>query len=94
MLKEFQDRDTEIMAIANEDTSEEDFVKIFPKLGRKPYSIHVGGDIGYDQTRAYDRVHLYYINKQGIVDQVFPMEIYSRAPWWAILNEIDRIQGK
>lgn len=91
VIDEFSKRDTAVIAISNEDTSEEDFLKIFKDLGRAP-SIKVGGDIGY-RHRAFDRTHIYYVDKQGVVQQVFPMEIYRRAPWWAILNEIDRLQS-
>ena len=42
------------------------------------------------QTRGYDRTSAYLIDEAGLVRQVFPMEVYDRAPFHALLNEIDR----
>ncbi|MFT5292505.1 MAG: hypothetical protein ACI8QS_000860 [Planctomycetota bacterium] len=48
-------------------------------------------DLNREKTVMFDRTTAYYIDKKGVVRQVFPMLIHSRPSLDAILGEIDRL---
>jgi len=90
MYDEFEKRNTVVIAVSQEDTdlvSHAKFLKRFEKTPR----FDIVADINREKTRRYDRTTAYLIDKKGIVRQVFPMIIHERAPWWAVLHEMDRL---
>lgn len=86
----FLGRDTVVIAVAQEDTDLKSHGKFLRNFGSGP-PFDILADIGRKKTKRYDRTTAYLIDKSGVVRQVFPMLIRSRASWNAILNEIDRI---
>ena len=90
MYDEFQERDTTVIAVAQEDTDLKSHGKFLRHFGSSP-PFDIVADLGRKKTKRYHRTTAYLIDKTGTVRQVFPMLIHSRAPWQAILNEIDRI---
>lgn len=90
MYDEFQKSDTVVIAISQEDTdlkSHGNFLKLFKKT--PPFDIVA--DLNREVTKPYDRTTAYLIDKKGIVRQIFPMLIGSRANWKSILGEVERI---
>jgi len=90
---EFEARDTTVIAIANEETRLEDNAKLAQRFRREPPRFVNLVDLGFSLSDRVERTTAYWVDEKGIVRQVFPMEIYSRPPWWAILNEIDAQRG-
>ena len=78
-----------IIAISQDDLSLEKFADILPRF--KNSGITIAADIGYVNHREYARTTSYLVDERGIIRQIFPMEVYGRAPTWALLNEMDRI---
>ena len=92
MYDEFGKRETVVIAVAQEDKDLQSHGKFLARFsGTPPFDIVA--DIGHKKTRKYDRTSAYFIDKEGVVRQIFPMLIHHRANWKAILHEIDRIQG-
>ena len=92
MYNEFEKRDTIVIAVSNEERNIAQHANMLNLLKGAP-KCKLAADIGDRKTKRYERTTAYLIDKEGIVRQVFPMEIYRRPPWWAILNEIDRVFG-
>lgn len=93
LYEEFVARDVEIVAFSNEEPSFMAHTKVIGELGeRPPYPILC--DAKRKQTPRYERTTAYLVDRDGTVLQVFPMEIYDRPPWWAVLNEIDRLDAR
>jgi len=91
--KQFTRRDTVVIAISQEDKDFES-AKRFLDHFKKPPPFDILADPDKEKTRRYERTTIYYIDKQGVVQQIFPMLIHMRPNWGAILREIDRLQGK
>ena len=53
----------------------------------------IAADFGRERTTMLDRTTAYWIDEQGVVQQVFPMLIHSRPSLDAILGEIGRLSG-
>ena len=51
----------------------------------------LAGAIGGEGAEGYAMTTGYLVDKQGIIQQVMPMEVYNRPSWWAVLAEVDRL---
>ncbi len=92
LYPEFETRGVEIIAVSNDEKSFMAHTKVIGQLGeRPPYPILC--DAKRKHTTAYERTTAYLVERDGSIGQVFPMEIYDRPPWWAIINEIDRLDA-
>ena len=89
LYDEFEERNTVVVAVTSEERTMEEHAKIAHHLEVAPRFEHAP-DFGYRATRAYERTASYLIDEQGIVREIFPMEIYGRAPWWSVLAGLDR----
>lgn len=90
MYDEFTKRDTIVIAVSQEDKDLESHGKFLKHFKTKaPFDIVA--DLDRKVTKSYDRTTAYLIDKKGIVRQVFPSLIHTRANWRAILNEIDAL---
>jgi len=87
---EFTRRNVAVVAVSQEDTDLVSHGKMAARFEPAPW-FHIVADLNYEKTQAYDRTTAYFVDKQGIVRQVFPMMIHHRPSWDAILHEIDRI---
>lgn len=92
LYAEFEERDVAILGISSEERNMMDHANVIGELGFMP-EWDLVTDIGYRHD-AYERTTAYFVERTGEVRQVFPMEIYDRPPWWAILNEIDRLDDE
>lgn len=90
MYGEFEKRDTVVLAIANEEQTLAANVKIRDHLGGDPHFLNAV-DLGFSSRDRFERTTSYLVDKEGVVRQVFPMEVYQRAPWWALLKEVDKL---
>ena len=90
MYDEFEKRDTVVIAVAQEDKDLKTHGQILANFKPTP-RFDVVADLRHGSLKYYDRTTAYFIDKQGVVRQVFPMIIHARPGWKAILNEIDRI---
>lgn len=93
MYDEFTQRDTIVIAVAQEDTDLKQHGLLPAKIKPSP-KFDIVADLNRKKTKRYDRTTAYFIDKQGIVRQIFPMLIHSRPSWQAVLNEIDRINAQ
>lgn len=91
MYDAFEERRTPVLAIANEESWYHENQKLDEHLeGDRRF--HNAVDFNYKLSYTFEREAAYLIDKRGKIAQVFPMEVYERAPWWSVLNEIDRIR--
>ena len=90
---EVESRDFEVVAMANEEQSLLAHMKVLGEFDSLP-PFPLAVDINRQQTQAYERTTAYLIDPAGVIRQIFPMEVYDRAPWWPLLNEIDRLGGR
>ena len=91
MYDEFEKLDTAVIAVAQEDTDLKSHAKILRKF-KTPLPFEVVADLNRRATKKYDRTTVYLIDKTGVVRQIFPMLIHSRASWRAILHEAEKLQ--
>lgn len=91
MYDEFTKRDTIVIAVAQEETDLKTHGKLLNRFKSKP-SFEIVADLDRRRTKSYDRTTAYLIDKEGVVRQVFPMLIHSRASWRAILHEVDKLK--
>lgn len=89
LYDEFEERDTVVIAIANEEPDLESNARLANRFRRGPPRFVNLVDLEFSLEPHVERTTAYWLDTSGTVRQVFPMEIYSRPPWWAILNEID-----
>ncbi len=92
MYDEFTKRDTVVIAVSQEDKAWES-AKLILKHFKKSPPFDIVADVNKEKTPRYERTTIYYIDKQGIVRQIFPMLIHMRPNWESILHEIDRLQS-
>jgi len=88
---EFSKRDTVVIAISQEDKDLASAKKIMKAFKGKTPPFSVAVDANRKNTIHYDRTTTYFIDKGGIVRQIFPMLIHHRASWETILSEVDRL---
>lgn len=91
MYEEFEKLDTVVIAVAQEDTDLKSHGKILRKF-KTPLPFELVADLNRKATKKYDRTTVYLIDKTGVVRQIFPMLIHSRASWRAILHEVKELQ--
>lgn len=91
MYDEFTDRNTVVIAVAQEDKDLETHAKFLTNFPSTP-PFDITADLGRTKTGDYGRASTYLIDTEGVVRQVFPSMIRYRASWSAVLNEIDRLQ--
>lgn len=89
---EFEERDTVVIDVAQEDTDLASHGKFLVNFSPGP-RFDIVADIDRKKTKKYDRTTAYLIDKEGMVRQIFPMLIHERASWGGILHEIDRMNG-
>ena len=87
---EFTQRDTVVIAVAQEDTGMKSHRKMYDSF-ESPPPFHIVGDFNHKKTKLYKRTTAYLIDKEGIVRQIFPMKIHQRPSWKAILREVDAL---
>ncbi len=92
MYGEFEQRDTVVIAVAQEDSDLKTHGKMLKRL-KAPLPFDIVADLQREVTKRYDRTTAYLIDKQGVVRQIFPMLIHKRASWRAILHEIDKLEA-
>ncbi len=78
-----------VIAIAQEDEDLASHGRMGKSLNDVPFDIVA--DLGRAETEAWDRTTAYFIDKEGVVRQVFPMIIHARPSWEVVLREMDRI---
>ncbi len=81
------------MVVAQEEKTLEDLGKIHKRFKPTP-KFPVLADIGYKQTKDYDRVSMYLIDKQGRVAQVFDSLVHYRPPWNVVLAELRALHAR
>lgn len=81
------------MAVAQEEKSLEDLAKIYRRFRPQPKFL-VLADIGSKQTRVYDRVSVFLIDKQGKIAQIFDALVHFRPPWNAVLAELKALEAR
>ncbi len=91
LYDEFKDRKVAVIGVSNEERNLMAHTNVIGELGFLP-EWDLVTDIGY-RHNSFARTTAYLLDTDGVVRQVFPMEIYDRPPWWAILNEVDRIDA-
>jgi len=92
MYDEFTKHDTVVVAVSQEDTDLKTAGTFLKHFKPKP-PFDIVADLDRRRTKAYDRTTAYLIDKEGIVRQIFPMLIRSRASWRAILHEVERLES-
>jgi len=90
MYEKFEALDTVVIAVAQEDTTMAGHGKMLKSFKQTP-RFHVVADLGRKKTKRYDRTTAYLIDKEGIVQQIFPMLIHARPTWKAILGEVEKL---
>jgi len=85
--------DTVVIAIAQEDRDLESHAKFLAHFGDDPIPFDIVADLGYEKTKPYGRTRTYFIDKKGVVRQVFPQLIHHRASWDVVLGEVKRINS-
>ena len=91
MYDEFEKLDTAVIAVAQEDTDLKSHGKLLKKF-KTPPPFEIVADLNRKATKKYDRTTVYLIDKTGVVRQIFPMLIHSRASWRAILHQVEELQ--
>lgn len=91
MSGEFEKRNTQVIALSQEDRSVEAAGKMAKRFG-DDRKFELLTDVGRKKTEAYERTTAYLIDEKGIVRQVFPMVIHVRPSWGAFLTEIDQLK--
>ena len=93
LVGEFRQRRVQVVAVSTEETTMRAHRGVLAQLEGEP-SFPILADLQRAKTAAYERTSAYFIDRRGRIRQIFPMEIYARPPWWAILNEIDRLRAE
>lgn len=92
MQKQFDEitnRNTVVIAVAQEDTDLKDHGKFKPVKDGMPFAIVA--DLNREQTPMLDRTTTYLIDKEGTVRQIFPATAYVRPDWSVVFHEMDRL---
>jgi hypothetical protein len=82
-----------VVVIAQEDKDLKSHSKMLNAFGSDGPYFDVLADLERAETLQYDRVTSYLINKQGKVEEIFPMIIHGRSGWDPILSEIDKLHA-
>jgi len=92
MYDEFAKRDTVVIAVSQEDKKRES-AKLILKHFKESPPFDLVADLNKEKTPRYERATIYYIDKRGVVRQIFPMLIHMRPNWESVLREVDRLQS-
>ena len=90
MYDRFEDANTVVVAVAQEDRDLESHGKFLQHFEGGP-RFDIVADLQRKGTGDYKRTATYLIDTKGVVRQVFPQTIHHRADWSAILGEVKRI---
>ena len=90
MYAGFEDADTVVIAVAQEDKDLESHGKFLQRFESLP-PFEIVADLGRADTDQYKRTCTYFIDRQGVVRQIFPQTIHYRVDWSAILAEVQRM---
>ena len=93
MYEEFTKRGIHVIAVAQEDKDLESHGK-FTASFETPPPFDIVANLERGDADPYKRTCGYYIDKQGVVRQVFPNTIRYRADWDAVLSGIDQARKK
>ena len=85
--------DTIAIAISQEDKTLEDHAQMASRALQPAPRFALVADLSREKAIEYDRTTAYLIDKTGVVRQIFPMLIRSRASWRAILHEVEELQN-
>ncbi len=90
MWDEFAKRDVVAIAVAQEDKDLESHGR-FHKSFRQPIPFEIVCDVDRKKTPHIDRTTIYWIDKRGVVREIFPAMIHMRPSWKAVLNRMDEL---
>ena len=88
MYQQFEDLETQVIAISQEDTDLDKAAQMAERV-EAPFDILF--DLDRKHSGEFDRTTAYLIDKRGIVREVFPMIIHARPSWEIILREVERM---
>jgi peroxiredoxin len=90
MYDEFTERDTVVIAVAQEDKNLASHGRFLDKFSSPP-PFDIVADLGREATKRYHRTTSYLIDKKGVVREIFPALIHMRPHWRAVLNRMDEL---
>jgi len=90
MYKAFEDTNTIVIAVAQEDKDLESHGRFLNRFDSPP-PFEIVADLDRVNTDQYKRTCTYFIDQDGVVRQVFPQLIHYRADWSAILGEVQQL---
>ena len=88
MFDKFEQRETIVVAIAQEDKDLETHGRILKNF-EQPMPFEVLADLEGTTVDLYDRTSTYLIDMDGVVREIFPALIHMRPSWHAVLHRID-----
>lgn len=77
-----------VLALNQEDDSEEETLQLAERLGEIPFELAT--DLGRARTQRYERVTTYLLDREGRVLEIFPTHPEVWMPWDAVLERIAR----
>ena len=83
----FAGQDVSILGVSQEDDDLDKARRMHASLGGGELPLELAFDLGREATDAFDRTTAYLIDRDGIVQQVFPMIIHSRPSGVVLLKE-------
>lgn len=90
--KEFAARGVLVVAVAKEIRKEGELAKAHANLPDAWFSI--AGEIGGKGLERYAPTSGYFIDAQGVIRHVMPMETYNRPSWDTVFEEFDPRWGE
>ena len=91
MYSEFEDRNTVVIAVAQEDTELDLHARMLKRFG-PDRAFEVVADLNREVTLDWDRTTTYLIDTEGVVREIFPAMIHMRPSFRSVLNRLDEIQ--
>lgn len=83
----FADQDVSILALSQEDDDLDKARRMHRSLGGGELPLTLAFDLERRETQAFDRTTAYLVDREGVVQQVFPMIIHSRPSGVVLLKE-------
>ena len=80
------------IAVAQEDTDLESHGKFLARFPSTP-RFDIVADLNRAATPRYRRTTTYVIDREGIVRQIIPNTVRSRAAWPAVFKELERLDA-
>lgn len=90
MYDSFEAANTVVVAVAQEDKDLESHGKFLQRFATPP-PFEIVADLERVDTDQYKRTCTYFIDREGVVRQIFPQMIRHRADWSSILAEVKRL---